>query len=545
LFPVTINQAKSRGSALLNTNNNTKRGVKTMSELVLGIDMGTTGVRVGIFDMEGTPVVFCEENYRLYTPHSGWAEQDPNEWWECICKASKRAIMQMNINPERIIGMSVDTTCCTVMAFDKNFVPMRNAIMWMDLRAADQAVRISQSRHPSLKYNGFGNVSAESMPCKALWLKENEPDIYNNAKYIGECTDWLMHRLTGEITASINTTSIRWYYDSENNGWPVDFYNKIGLGDLIEKFPKRVLDLGEVAGTLTAETSEEMGLRPGIPVGQGGADAFIGMIGLNVVKPNRMALITGSSHLHLALCNKEFHSKGMWGSYPDAVIKGLHTVEGGQTSTGSIIQWFKNNYCGDVKKTADEKGVSVYDILNEEAMKLKPGSEGLLFLDYFQGNRTPYADPDIRGLFYGLSVKHTAQYLFRAIIESICYGTAQIVDIFKKSGMMPESIYISGGATKSPLWMQTHSDICNVPILIPKVCEAPCLGSAILGAVAGGAYSNISSAAEAMVKIVDQIEPNKNAYEAYQFYYERYNEAYDLFKDWMHSITKHRIDSEF
>lgn len=510
-------------------------------DCVLGIDMGTGGARVGIFDLQGTPIVFCEESYPLYTPASGRAEQKPEEWWASICRASRRTIAESGIDPVRVRGMSVDTTCCTVLLAGDDMVPLRPAIMWMDVRASRQAKRIYESGHDSLKYNGYGMVSAECLPAKALWLKENEPELYHRATRFYECTDWLVHQLTGEYTASINCASARWYYNSEEGVYPIDFYQTIGLGDLVEKLPSRVLAMGEFVGGLTEKAAKDMGLCPGIPVGEGGADAFVGVIGLNAVCPGKLALITGSSHLHIAQVKEPIHYKGMWGSYPDCIVKGLRMVEGGQTSTGSIVNWFKNQLCGSVKVQADQEGCSVYDVLNREAEKLPIGAEGVIALDFFQGNRTPHVNPDVRGMFYGLSLGHTPAHMYRAIIESICYGTEAIIEVFRTSGFTPDGIVISGGAVKSRFWLQCHCDVCNVPIIVPKVTEAPCLGSAILGAVAGGQYPDIQTAAQAMTTIDYIVEPNQARHDEYMFYFEKYKEIYALAKDWMNSITTHVI----
>lgn len=508
---------------------------------LLGIDMGTGGARVGIFDEKGTPVVFCGEDYPLYTPSSGRAEQDVDEWWSAICAASKKALAKSGVNPAQIKGMSVDTTCCTVLVSGDDMKPLQRAILWMDVRASEQAKRIFASGHSSLKYNGYGMVSAECLPAKALWIKENQPDIWAKTTRLYECTDWLMYKLTGNYTASINCASARWYYNSEEGGYPVDFYEKIGLGDLVEKLPQKVLSMGEYAGGLTEEAANALGLCAGTPVGEGGADAFVGVIGLNAVQPGKLTLITGSSHLHIAQVTKAVHNKGMWGSYPDCIVKGLQMVEGGQTSTGSIIEWFVKNFCSAVKARAKEEGRSVYDILAEEAEKLPVGAEGLLALDFFQGNRTPHVDPDVRGMFYGLSLNHTPYHMYRAIIESICYGTETIIEVFRRSGFQPTGVIISGGATRSPFWLQIHADVSNLPIIVPKVTEGPCLGSAILGAVAAGLYPDVQTAAENMTSIDYVIEPDEKRHQQYQFYFEKYKEFYELTKDWMHAVTNHAL----
>ncbi len=513
-------------------------------QYVLGLDMGTGGARVGIFDLQGNSVIFCGEKYPLYTPASGRAEQSPDEWWEAICKASRRAIRESGIDPRDIKGMSVDTTCCTVLLSGDDMKPLRNAILWMDVRASEQAKRIYESGHDALKYNGYGMVSAECLPAKALWIKENEPALWNKATRFYECTDWLMYQLTGQYTASINCASARWYYNSQEGGYPVDFYNTIGLEDLVQKLPARVLPMGELVGGLTEAAAAQMGLVPGIPVGEGGADAFVGVIGLNAVQPGKMTLITGSSHLHIAQFAEAVHTKGIWGSYPDCIVKGLQMVEGGQTSTGSIIEWFVNNLCGTVKEQAAACGKSVYDLLNEGAEALPIGAEGLVALDFFQGNRTPYVDPDVRGMFYGLSLGHTPAHLYRAIIESICYGTEAIIEIFRSAGFAPTEMVVSGGAVKSRFWLQTHADVSNVPITVPKETEGPCLGSAILGAVAGGVYPDVQTAAEAMTGVDYVITPDPQRHEQYRFYFEKYKEFYALAKEWMHTVTVHTTQNQ-
>lgn len=506
---------------------------------VMGIDFGTESVRVGIFDTGGQPVVFASQPYPLYHPQPGWAEQHPDEWWSALVQAARRALSESGIPKEAIVGLGADCTSCTVLALGEDFEPLRPAIIWMDVRAASQARRIAESGHPALKYNGYGNVSAEWMPCKALWLKENGPELYGRARYIGEFIDWLNLRLTGEWVASINNTSIRWYYDRADGGWPEDFYERIGLGDILEKFPRQVLDMGQVIGPLLPHVADELGLQPGIPVAQGGADAFVAMIGLDVLQPGKMAFITGSSHLHLGQSAQPLHAKGVFGAYTDAVVPGQYTVEGGQVSTGSVIKWFKENFCGKEAAQAVQRGVDVYTILNELGATVPPGSEGLVVLDYWQGNRTPYVDPEARGIIRGLSLKHTTGHLFRAIIEGIAYGTEHILRTFQTNSYVVEEMVAAGGPTKSALWMQIHADVSNVPITLPEVPDGAALGSAILGAVAAGLFPDIRSAATQMVHTRSRIEPNPTTHEAYRFYVDQYINTYPPLQPLIHETVRH------
>ncbi|MCL4298230.1 MAG: xylulose kinase [Anaerolineae bacterium] len=506
---------------------------------VIGIDFGTESVRVGIFDKAGQPVAFASQEYPLYHPHPGWAEQKPDEWWAALVRATRAVLEKSGVAKEEIIGLGADCTSCTVVPMDQNFQPLRPAIIWMDVRAADQARRIAASGHPALKYNGFGNVSAEWLPCKTLWFKENEPELYRQTAHVGEFTDWLTYRLTGEWVASINNTSIRWYYDRAEDGWPESFYEQIGLGDLIPKFPPSVLDMGVVAGRLRPDVAAELGLPAGIPVAEGGADAFVAMVGLNVLRPGQMAFITGSSHLTLGQSAQPLHARGIFGAYTDAVLPGQYTVEGGQVSTGSVVKWFKENFCGRETAQAAAREVDVYAVLNELAAPIPPGSEGLVVLDYWQGNRTPYVDPEARGIMRGLSLKHTTGHIFRAIIEGIAYGTEHILRTFRQNGYVVEEMVAAGGPTKSPLWMQIHADVSNVPITLTRVPDGPALGSAILGAVAAGLYPDVQTAADKMVQVLSRIEPNPEVHQAYQFYVEQYINTYPPLQELTHALTRH------
>jgi ribulokinase len=411
--------------------------------------------------------------------------------------------------------------------------------MWMDVRAVDQARKVQETEDPALKYSGYTNVSAEWMPSKALWLKENEPENYNNAERICECLDWITNRLTGEWTASINTASFRWYYDRNEGGFPESLYESAGLEDLLDKFPGKVLEMGEVVGGLAKESAEELGLPADIPVAEGGGDAFVAMVGLNVLEPRKMALITGSSHVVVGQAAEPIYGSGFFGAYTDAVVPGQYTVEGGQASTGSVVKWFKDNFAKVAAEEAARRDIDAYEVLGEMAAKVPPGSEGLMVLDYWQGNRTPYTDPEARGMMWGLSLHHEEGHVFRAILEGICYGTEHILRTMRDNDFTPEEGVVCGGPTKSELWMQMHADVSNLPISFTKVPDAPALGSAILGAVGAGVYPDIQEAASNMVHTTDTIEPDPDMHEEYKFYVDKYAETYPQMKELMHEVAHH------
>jgi ribulokinase len=507
---------------------------------LVSVDCGTESARAAIFTADGKLVATQATPYPLRHPHPGWAEQRADEWWPAIVSAIRGAVESSGVSPEAIVGISGDFTSCSVVFMDAKFQPLRPAIIWMDVRASDQARRIAQSGYDALKVNGHGNVSAEWMPCKALWVKENEPEVWAQTRYVGEYTDWFMQRLTGEWVGSINNTSIRWYYDRKAGGFPGDFYEGIGLGDVLGKFPRCILDLGQVVGSLRPDVAGEFGLNPGIPVAQGGADAFIAMLGLDVVEPGKMAFIVGSSHLLLGQSDHEFHGKGIFGAYADCLVPGQYTVEGGQISTGSVVRWFRDNFAASYVQKAEAIGGSAYDLLTEEAAKLPPGSDGLIVLDYWQGNRTPYVDPEARGMIWGFTLSHTPAHVFRAIIEGVAYGSEHIMRTMRQHNYEVKELVASGGPTRSKMWMQIHADVSNVPISLTEAgTSAAALGAAICASIGAGLYKTIGDASGAMVRVTERIVPDRQRHEVYRFFVEKYIDTYPRMADLMHDMARH------
>jgi ribulose kinase len=238
------------------------------------------------------------------------------------------------------------------------------------------------------------------------------------------------------------------------------------------------------------------------------------------VRPGALAFLTGSSHLQLGLSATPLHGEGVWGTYADGLIPGLHVVEGGQTSTGSIINWYKNMLGDD----------ATYEMLNNEAAKITPGCDGLVVQDHFQGNRTPYTDPLSRGAITGLTLKHTRGHIFRAIIEGIAFGSELIFETMRNSGFAIDDVVIAGGATRSDLWLQIHADVSGIPLRVTGVPDAPGLGCAILAATSVGEFDTIVEAADHMVKKGRIIEPDMQAHEAYRPIFAAYKQAYPALK---------------
>ncbi|MCB0184545.1 MAG: xylulose kinase, partial [Caldilineaceae bacterium] len=441
--------------------------IRSEAPYVLAIDAGTEALKAALYDLHGVTVAASSRSYHTSFPHSGWAEQDPAAWWDAMVGAVRDCVEKAPINPTEILAISADATTCTLIPMRADGQALGRALLWMDVRAAEEAARIFASGHPALHYCLAG-VNAEWMPPKICWLKAQEPARYAEMDYLLEFTDWIAYRLTGRFTLNRNTVTQRWFYHTPSGGWPSDFFATIGLADLLPKLPSSVLAAGEVVGPLHATVAAELGLPAGIPVVTGGGDAFIGILGQGVTQPGDLGMILGASNVLSALAATEFHVPGIFGSFPNALMDGLNLVEAGQVSTGAILAWFKRTFMAEAERDAQARGLAVYQLLDNEAAATPPGADGLIVLDYFQGNRTPHTDSLARGAVWGLSLNHTRGHIFRALMEGIAYGVQDILQTFRQQGFQVARIFASGGATRSPLFMQIYADVTGQTIYIPR-----------------------------------------------------------------------------
>ncbi len=492
-----------------------------MPGYVIGVDGGTESLRAGVFDLQGNALAFESTAYQTTFPQSGWAEQQPAEWWSALGRSVRGAVQASGVAPADIGAMAVDTTCCSVVALDECGTALRPAMIWMDVRSQAQAQRVAATGDPALVINGNGRgpVSAEWMLPKAAWLKAHELRTFNAAETICEYQDYLNLHLTGRCVASLNNLSVRWHYRARDGGLPRSLLQAMDMPELAGKWPQEVLPPGAPIGPLTAEAAVHLGLAPGTLVVQGGSDASVAMIGMGVVDAGSMALVTGSSHLQLGLSTQAFHGAGIWGTYADAVIPGLHLVEGGQTSTGSVVNWFRTLAGRDAS----------YEELSREVAAVPPGSEGVLVQEHFQGNRTPHTDPLSRGAITGLSLRHQRGHLLRAIMEAVAYGSRLIIETMRTNGCVVEGLTVAGGVARSDVWLQIHADILGMPLSLVHTTEAACLGSGILAAVGAGAFASIPDAARTMTRIVRVVEPGQSG-AIYDEHFQRYCRLYSALR---------------
>jgi FGGY-family pentulose kinase len=496
----------------------------------LGLDVGTQSLRAALVDLHGRTVAYGVAPIETTFPSPTWAEQQPLEWWAAAKAAVSAALAQGNAQSDQIVGVGLDCTACTVVACDRDARPLRPALLWMDQRAFREAGEISATGDRILRYVS-GRVSPEWMVPKALWLLRNEPKVYDQADRIVECTDWMMYRLTGEWTLSLNHVAVKWNYARPEGGWPEALLERVGLSGLLDKWPDRIVPLGRGEARLSETAASDLGLDAGIPVAQGGIDAYLGMLGLGATRDGDVAVIVGSSTCHLAQSRDGVFGSGAAGCYPDATVEGLYTLEAGQTATGSILDWYRRHFGGNQERVAASRGVHIFQMLDELAAAVPPGSEGLVVRDDWQGNRSPYKNPQARGAIAGLSLAHGPGHIFRAIYEATACGTRHILEDAAAHGLKVERIFLGGGGAKSPVWLAIHADILKKPVHLARETEVCALGSAMAAAVAAGAYRDFDEAAQAMVAIEKNVEPNPANAAVYDELFGRYVELYRRLND--------------
>jgi len=485
----------------------------------IGIDIGTQSVRCGIFDERGRFLTIQEEKHQTVYPKPGYAEQIPAEWLDCLDKIILRSRTELgNEIFVKIAGISVCATASTVLPV-KDGKPLSNAILWMDNRSVIQAKKINKTAHEILKHCG-GEVSVEWLVPKMMWIRDNEPEIFNKAEFIVEAQDFINYYLTGNWAASVSQAVCKSNYVEEKGGFDKHFFEAVGFPEFFEKGNTKVLKQSETVGLLRKELVEKYGLSKNTVVYQGGIDAHVNMIGLGLSQAGETGVVMGTSFVQLALVDKPFFGSGIWGPYKDAVIPGKYCLEGGQVSAGSIVKWFIREFGIEAENP--------FTLLGEEARKIPKGCDGVTLLDFFQGNRTPYKDPKARGIFFGLTLSHTRSHMYRAILEGVAFGMRNILSGMEEGRTPITTLRGCGGVTENELWKKIIADVTGKPIILTvNSANAGILGAAIIAAVGNGVYRNFQDACSNMTETASVVEPDMAEYKAYEPYYRRYLSLYE------------------
>ena len=516
----------------------------------LGIDVGTGSARAGIFNARGRRLGSASEPIKMWKPAPDHVEQSSEDIWRACCRATRAALRESGLKASAIKGIGFDATC-SLVALDREDEPVsvsitgkaeQNVIVWMDNRAIQQSERINQGGHAVLKYVG-GVISPEMQTPKLLWLKENLPATWKQTARFLDLPDFLVYRATGNDTRSLCTTVCKWTYlgqrGQDGAGWDADYFTSIGLCDLVADGFRRIgttiRPMGEPVGFgLTPEAAQELGLEPGVAVGVSIIDAHAGGLGLlgatikgEAPTPKalnqRLALIAARRPATWRCRPKPRFIAGIWGPYFSAMIPDLWLTEGGQSATGALIDHviFSHAAAAPLQAEARRAGRTIYELLNGRlAVLAKAGrvphpaalTAGLHVQPDFHGNRSPRANPTLTGAISGLTLSATADDLalqYLAAIQAVAYGTRHILDEMNRKGYAIDTLLACGGGTKNPVFLREHADITGCRLVLPKEPEAVLLGSAILGAVAAGAYESVLEAMAAMSAAGRVIAPTK------------------------------------
>lgn len=530
-------------------------------EFLVGVDVGTLSARAGIVDLKGNLVGMGIQPISIYHPQTDFVEQSSEDIWEKTGLAIREAIKQAQIEFQQILGISFDATC-SLVCLDKKHEPLtisptgdskRNIIVWMDHRAIKEANFINQTGHRVLNYVG-GKISPEQQPPKLKWIKENLSETWARAGKFMDLADFMVFRATGQDRRSLCTNVCKWTYlghEGKKGSWDYTFFEMIGLDDLFEegKVPKLVYPVGSFAGILTKKSARELGLRPGVKVGVGIIDAHAGGIGLlghcaklGLKDRNQwnkaLALIGGTSSCHMATSSEPRFIPGVWGPYWGAMIPDMWLNEGGQSATGSLIDYvIKNNSnYQDLEELAEKTHTDIYQVLNQEVSRYggPEWTKDIHVLPYHHGNRSPRADVHARGMMVGLtlnqSISEVAKHYY-ATLQAIAYGTRHIIEVMNEKGYQISDIYMCGGHTKNQLFVQEHADITGCNIYLPEEREAVLLGTVILAAVAANKYRSVQEAMPQMSKVGEVIRPNFNNKKYHDARYRIFKLMYEQFKE--------------
>jgi FGGY-family pentulose kinase len=520
----------------------------------LGIDVGTGSARAGIYDGAGRRLGSGSHPLRIERPTDDHVEQSSDDIWSACGEAVREALRDAALDPAAISGMGFDATCSLVV-LDASDRPVSvsssgddawNVMVWMDHRALEQAARINALGHPVLRYVG-GVISPEMQTPKLLWLKEHLPASFARARRFLDLPDYLSYRATGLDVRSLCTTTCKWTYQAHAldaaavSGWDDSYFRAIGLGELCDEGYVRigtdVRAMGERIGGLTADAAAELGLVPGIAVGVSIIDAHaggLGMLGADhagdaAQLERRLALICGTSSCHMACSREALYPPGIWGPYFSAMVPGLWLTEGGQSATGALIDHVIDTHArgAALRAEAAARGTTVYALLNARLERLAASApfpaaltRELHVLPYFHGNRSPRADPTLRGGISGLKLSDSADalaLLYLATIQAIAHGTRHIIDSMNAAGFHIDTLYACGGDTKNPVFVREHADATGCKIVLPRESDAVLLGAAVIGAVASGDHAHVLGAMRAMNAVGSAISPNGGAVGDYHF----------------------------
>ncbi len=500
-----------------------------MSNLI-GFDIGTTSARCLLINKSGKLIASSTKEYGMEIPGPGWAQQNPEDWWDAAVCTVREVLAKSGINSSDISAIGLAGQMHSSVFLDSRGKVIRPAILWCDQRTSNQCDRIynvfgGKKEFIKLSYNKA--LTGFTAP-KILWLSDVEPHNYKKIFKILLPKDYIRYKLSGTYATEVSDASGTALFNVKDRKWSDEIIKGLSIN---KDFLPPVFESSRISSYVSKEASEITGILQGVPIVGGGGDQAAGAVGSGIVHEGIISDYLGTSGVVFAHSDTPVYDpEGRLHSFCHAVEGAWHLMGVTLAATGSY-KWYYDNF-GILEEIASEyKGLSGYELLNKQAEKSPPSSEGLLFLPYLSGERTPYSDPDARGIFFGISYIHGPGHFARAVMEGVSYSQYDCLNIMKDLGITSDKIVLFGGGARSKLWRQIISDIFNTKIVTLNVEEGPSYGAAIIAGVGSGMYKDVREATDMIIKETTETNPISENTKKYLKHYKIYQSLYNNLKE--------------
>lgn len=495
----------------------------------LGIDIGTSGTKTLAMREDGEILANATVEYPLYSPKPGWSEQDPADWWDATVKSVKKVMKAAKLKAADIGGLGLSGQMHGSVFLDKKGQVIRRALLWNDQRTAaecEEIERLAGGRRRLIRMVANPALTGFTAP-KILWLRNHERRNFDRTVQVLLPKDYVRFCLTGDFATEVSDASGTLLLDVAKRRWSRPLLNKLDLD--ADLFP-RMHESEDVTGVLTASAAKAMGLKAGTPVVGGGGDQAASAIGNGIVRRGVVSATMGTSGVVFAHSDEvQVDPEGRLHTFCHAV-RGKWHVMGCVLSAGGSLQWFRNQLCQAEIAAARKKKIDPYELITEQAAAAPAGSEGLFFLPYLSGERTPHADPHARGSWVGLSLRHGKGHMARSVMEGATYAMRDSLEIARAMDIPVREIRLSGGGARSEFWRQMQADIYGQPVVTINAEEGPAYGVALLAAAGTGAYRDVVEACKATISVVTKTPAKAAAKKTYNAAYPVYQSLYGSLK---------------
>ncbi|MDD5600836.1 MAG: FGGY family carbohydrate kinase [Actinomycetota bacterium] len=504
--------------------------MKVNDEIIIALDFGTSNLKGAVFDIYGKEYAFESIEYSLYTPTDSIVENNVDFYWDNIITILKNLSKKLGNKTKNVIAIGTSSQGETIVPIDKNGNPLRNAIVWIDTRTTSEVEEIASHFNPKdmFKITGYPEVDTSWPATRILWIRKNEPDIFQNTYKFLLLEDYLVYKLTGKFVGEASVYSSSYYYDIVNYTYfePMLDYLKISK----DKLPE-VLMPGTEVSKIKKEVAKITGLPEDVKIIIGAMDQICGAVGAGNIYKGIVSETTGSCFAMVITIDKPIFDYNYKLPCTPHATKGTYALMPYSPTGGIVLKWFKDRFCQEEQALANKKNKSVFKIMDEMAANVPPGSEGLIMLPFLTGALFPEFNPNARAVFFNFSINHTKAHFIRSILESIGYMMMNYLNSAKKLGIDVEKIISIGGGASSNLWCQIKSDMAGLKIEVPEYTETALLGSAILTFISLGFFKNIKDASKNLTKIEREFIPDKKNKDIYGHNFKKYKRLYESLKD--------------